>query len=97
MKLLPRSVRRFSTMIKQNYLYVDKTRHAFTMITQGKYYFLSRPRRFGKSLFVSMLKELLIGRHVQASDAQAADGDFLLQLASSTYETLIPLYHMAQI
>jgi hypothetical protein len=37
---------------------VDKTAFALQLITQGKYYFLSRPRRFGKSLFLDTLKEL---------------------------------------
>ncbi|HTG68126.1 MAG TPA: DUF1054 domain-containing protein [Candidatus Udaeobacter sp.] len=41
--------------------------------------------------------ELLIGRHVQAGDAILRDGDALLALASSTYETLMPLYRMASV
>jgi hypothetical protein len=40
-------------------LYVDKTEYAYKMITGGRRFFLSRPRRFGKSLFVSTLKEIL--------------------------------------
>lgn len=41
--------------------------------------------------------ELLIGRHVQAGDPILQDGDALLALASSTYETLMPLYRMANV
>lgn len=41
--------------------------------------------------------ELLIGRHVQADDPILRDGDALLALASSTYETLMPLYRMASL
>ncbi|WP_424765917.1 YktB family protein [Paenibacillus sp. sgz302251] len=41
--------------------------------------------------------ELLIGRHVQAGDALLRDGDALLEFASSTYETLMPLYRMANV
>ena len=49
--------------IRQNKdLYVDKTRHIFQMVDEGEYYFLSRPRRFGKSLTVSTLKCLFEGR-----------------------------------
>lgn len=59
---LPLDFSVFKEMRETGYLYVDKTRHAYTMITQGKYYFLSRPRRFGKSLLVSMLKDLLSAR-----------------------------------
>ncbi|MBF0201709.1 MAG: ATP-binding protein [Desulfamplus sp.] len=43
-------------------VYVDKTRHIYQMISTGKYYFLSRPRRFGKSLMVSTLKCLFEGK-----------------------------------
>jgi len=48
-------------MIDENYLYVDKTELIHALITQGRFYFLSRPRRFGKSLLVSTLKELFLG------------------------------------
>jgi len=41
--------------------------------------------------------ELLIGRHVQANDPILKDGDALLELTSSTYKTLMPLYHMANV
>lgn len=45
----------------QAYYYVDKTPLALQLIEQGKYFFLSRPRRFGKSLFLDTLKELFEG------------------------------------
>lgn len=52
----------FSEMIKQNYLYVDKTQHMHHLFKGGmNYYFFSRPRRFGKSLLISTLKELFAG------------------------------------
>ena len=56
---LPLGRSSFSAIRKAGYLYVDKTEHAHNLITQGDRYFLSRPRRFGKSLFVSTLKEIL--------------------------------------
>jgi len=43
-------------------VYIDKTQHAAAAIEQGKYFFLSRPRRFGKSLLCSTLKCLFGGR-----------------------------------
>ncbi len=43
-------------------VYVDKTRHIFQLIDEGKYFFLSRPRRFGKSLTVSTIRCLFQGR-----------------------------------
>lgn len=44
------------------YIYVDKTPFIEALINQGKFYFLSRPRRFGKSPFVSTLQYLFQGR-----------------------------------
>jgi hypothetical protein len=52
----------FESIRRDNQLYVDKTRHLYRMVDQGKYYFLSRPRRFGKSLTVSTLRCLFEGR-----------------------------------
>ena len=62
MKKLPIGISTFDKMSQGNYLYVDKTRTIVELITQGGgYYFLSRPRRFGKSLLVSTLKEIFLG------------------------------------
>ena len=46
---------------QNNYVYVDKTMWAYKLITEPAYYFLSRPRRFGKSLFVNILFEIYSG------------------------------------
>ncbi len=59
---LPVDIQAFETMRGENYLYVDKTRHIHQMVTEGHFYFLSRPRRFGKSLLVSTLKCLFQGK-----------------------------------
>lgn len=61
-KKLPVDIQAFEIMRGENYLYVDKTRHIYQMVTEGRFYFLSRPRRFGKSLLVSTLKCLFQGR-----------------------------------
>ncbi|MCK5056195.1 MAG: ATP-binding protein [Candidatus Aminicenantes bacterium] len=62
MKKLPVGVQTFSEMIGENYLYVDKTKYIYNLFADGgKYYFLSRPRRFGKSLLLSTLKEIFSG------------------------------------
>ena len=55
---LPIGIQTFSEIIKEGYYYVDKTGMAVDLIEQGKYYFLSRPRRFGKSLLLDTLKDL---------------------------------------
>lgn len=62
-KFLPISVRDFGLMITGNFVYVDKTRFIYEMARVPQaYYFLARPRRFGKSLLVSTLKALFEGR-----------------------------------
>jgi hypothetical protein len=62
MQKLPIGIQDFRELREGNYVYVDKTKYIFRLVDQGKYYFLSRPRRFGKSLLVSTLKELFTGR-----------------------------------
>lgn len=63
LKSLPLDVSSFETMISKNYLYIDKTQYIYNMFGGGnRYYFLSRPRRFGKSLLVSTLKEMFLGK-----------------------------------
>ena len=61
MKRLPIGIQTFSEIIQEDYYYVDKTRFAYKLLTKGKYYFLSRPRRFGKSLFLDTLSEIFLG------------------------------------
>jgi Predicted AAA-ATPase/PD-(D/E)XK nuclease superfamily len=61
LKLLPIGVQTFKKMRENDYVYVDKTQHAYHLAINGGVYFLSRPRRFGKSLMVSTLKELFEG------------------------------------
>ena len=59
---LPLGDASFESIRANNCVYVDKTRHLFRMADEGKYYFMSRPRRFGKSLTVSALRCLFQGR-----------------------------------
>jgi len=61
MKKLGLGISAFSKLIENDYIYVDKTQSIYEMINTGEIYFLSRPRRFGKSLIVSTLKELFKG------------------------------------
>ena len=58
---LPIGIQTFRTVREEGYYYVDKTAYARRLIEDGTHYFLSRPRRFGKSLFVDTLKELFEG------------------------------------
>ncbi len=62
MKYLPLDVSSFGTMMTGNYVYIDKTQYIYNLFSKGgRLYFLSRPRRFGKSLLISTLKELFLG------------------------------------
>ncbi len=61
LKKLPIGISTFSRIIEEDYLYIDKTKEAYHLITNYKYTFLSRPRRFGKSLFIDTLQEIFEG------------------------------------
>lgn len=58
MRKLPIGIQSFENIRNENYLYVDKTALIYQLVTKGKPYFLSRPRRFGKSLLISTLEAL---------------------------------------
>lgn len=60
MKKLPIGIQEFSEIINENYIYVDKTEKINRLFEQ-KYFFLSRPRRFGKSLLLNTIKEVFSG------------------------------------
>ncbi|MCQ2329918.1 MAG: ATP-binding protein [Paludibacteraceae bacterium] len=59
---LPSGIQDFEGLINDGYCYVDKTEHIYNLMNSGKYFFLSRPRRFGKSLFLSTLKAFFLGK-----------------------------------
>ncbi|MGN0222227.1 MAG: AAA family ATPase [Prevotella sp.] len=58
----PIGIQSFNQIIEGGYVYVDKTALVYRLATEGKIYFLSRPRRFGKSLLLSTLKYYFLGR-----------------------------------
>ena len=59
---LPIGVQSFVSLREEGFLYVDKTGYIYQLVNGGKQYFLSRPRRFGKSLFLSTLKAYWEGK-----------------------------------
>jgi hypothetical protein len=61
MKKYPIGLQDFEEVRNGGYLYIDKTQLIYNLIESGKYYFLSRPRRFGKSLLLSTIKEIFSG------------------------------------
>ena len=58
---LPIGIQTFREIREKPYYYVDKTTYIRRLVAEGKHYFLSRPRRFGKSLFLDTIKELFEG------------------------------------
>ncbi|KAF2955566.1 ATP-binding protein [Marinitoga sp. 38H-ov] len=73
MKKLPIGIQDYKEIIEGNYIYVDKTKYIFDLIDNGKYYFLSRPRRFGKSLTISTLYYIFKGEKELFKDTYIYD------------------------
>ena len=62
LKLYPVGIQTFEEIMRRNLLYIDKTEYIYRMThSGGKYFFLNRPRRFGKSLLVSTFQKLFRG------------------------------------
>ena len=61
-KLYPIGIQNFESLRKDGYLYVDKTALIYQLAKRGRYYLLSRPRRFGKSLLISTLEAYFQGK-----------------------------------
>ncbi|MDE6668082.1 MAG: ATP-binding protein [Muribaculaceae bacterium] len=83
----PVGIQTFSEIIEGGYTYVDKTEYVARLTLQGKYYFLSRPRRFGKSLLLSTLRAYFEGS--AGSEAQTEhhtnNGRTDLEIITSAY------------
>ena len=58
----PIGIQNFEKLRREDYVYVDKTELIWKMVSEGAYYFLSRPRRFGKSLLISTLEAFFSGQ-----------------------------------
>ena len=61
MKKLPIGIQNFRKIIEGDYIYIDKTQYVYDLIDNASYYFLSRPRRFGKSLLLDTIAEVFSG------------------------------------
>lgn len=61
-RFLPIGIQDFEDIRKRNCIYVDKTAYIYKLVQEGKPYFLSRPRRFGKSLLLSTLEAYFLGK-----------------------------------
>lgn len=67
-RLYPIGIQNFEDLRCGGYIYVDKTMLLYNLVTTGKYYFLSRPRRFGKSLMLFLLLMLIFQVNVNCSE-----------------------------
>ena len=61
-KIYPIGIQNFEKIRKEGYFYIDKTALIYRLVKTGSYYFLSRPRRFGKSLLISTLDAYFLGK-----------------------------------
>ena len=94
-KLYPVGIQNFEKLRGDGYWYVDKTEQMYRLVTTGSYYFLSRPRRFGKSLLISTLeayfqgkKELFEGLAVHGLEKEWLEYPILhLDLNTRKYDT----------
>ena len=84
MRKLPIGIQTFEDIRRKNYLYVDKTALVWRMANMGKPYFLSRPRRFGKSLLLSTFESYFLGKKEY--------GD-----AEPVHETGCPVFHRTEL
>ena len=98
----PIGIQNFGEIRRGGYAYVDKTALMYKMVDEGKYYFLSRPRRFGKSLMVSTLeaffsgkKELFEGLYAGSADWDWQEYPILhLDLNAEKFDTAEALTHV---
>lgn len=57
----PIGIQSFRKIREEGYVYLDKTEYIHRLVKNSQYYFLSRPRRFGKSLLLSTIEEFFLG------------------------------------
>ena len=103
-KIYPIGIQNFEKIRNGGYFYIDKTALIYQMVKTGSYYFLSRPRRFGKSLLISTLeayfqgkKELFVGLAMEKLEKDWNKHPILhLDLNIEKYDTLESLDNMLE-
>ena len=76
MKKLPIGVQSIREILEEKQVYVDKTGFALDLISKGKHYFMSRPRRFGKSLFLNTLEEIFKGNKELFKECKICESEY---------------------
>ena len=96
MKRLPLGVQNFKEIVTKNHVYIDKTQYIYELINSGKCYFLSRPRRFGKSLLLDTIAEVFLGNKELFKGLWIYESDYgfdshpVVRLDMSNYDTESP-------
>lgn len=85
-RIYPIGIQNFEKIRKDGYFYIDKTALIYQMVKTGSYYFLSRPRRFGKSLLISTLEAYFLGKK------ELFEGLAMEKLEKDW--TVYPIFHM---
>ena len=101
----PVGIQNFEKIRSGNYCYIDKTELIYKLVKSGQYYFLSRPRRFGKSLLISTLeayfqgkKELFEGLAMDTLETEWTEYPILhLDLNAQKYDTPESLYSILNV
>jgi len=76
MRKLPLGIQSFRKIVEGDYVYVDKTQYVYDLINSASYYFLSRPRRFGKSLLLDTIGEVFGGNKALFKGLWIYDSDY---------------------
>ena len=79
MKRLPIGIQNFKEIITDGYVYADKTEYIYNLVKGAKYYFLSRPRRFGKSLLTDTIAEVFKGSKELFKDLWIYDSGYAFE------------------
>ena len=91
---LPIGIQTFHEVREEDCYYVNKTTYIRRLLDEGKHYFLSRPRRFGKSLFLDTLKELFEFKVVKQASAGAAMAQLKERRYADKYRALGQPIHL---
>ena len=86
-KIYPIGIQNFEKIRKGGYCYIDKTAWIYQMVKTGSYYFLSRPRRFGKSLLLSTLEAYFQGKKGLFEGLAIETGKRLDQISHSAFRS----------
>ena len=104
-RLYPVGIQNFEKIRKNGYIYVDKTALLYQLVKTGQYYFLSRPRRFGKSLTISTLEAYFTGKRelFKGLDMEQLEKDWTvhpvlhMDLNTEKYDTEESLEHKLEL